>query len=155
MKLKTNDSSNGGYPATAAFTYLNEELINILPSDLKKVIVSTRVISGHNGMESLNYINNKQKLYLLSGVEVYGSDPDDTAASITTQLDYYRNNNVNRENNINYTIKYYNSENWRWWLRTANCNDYGYKGVSKDGYLRSYNPNTSDRGGIAPAFRIA
>ena len=48
MKLKTDESNNGGYPATAAYTYLNEELINILPTDLKKVIASTRVISGHN-----------------------------------------------------------------------------------------------------------
>ena len=155
MKLKTDESSNGGYPATAAYTYLNEELINILPTDLKKVIASTRVISGHNISESTNYVNNKQKLYLLSGVEVYGSDPDDTASSTTTQLDYYRNNNVNRGNNISYTIKYYNSENWRWWLRTPNYSDYGYNGVSKDGYLRHYYPNNSDRGGIAPAFRIA
>ena len=155
MKLKTDESNNGGYPATAAYTYLNEELINILPTDLKKVIASTRVISGHNISESTNYVNNKQKLYLLSGVEVYGSDPDDTASSTTTQLDYYRNNNVNRGSNISYTIKYYNSENWRWWLRTPNYSDYGYNGVSKDGYLRHYYPNNSDRGGIAPAFRIA
>ena len=76
-------------------------------------------------------------------------------SSTTTQLDYYRNNNVNRGSNISYTIKYYNSENWRWWLRTPNYSDYGYNGVSKDGYLRHYYPNNSDRGGIAPAFRIA
>ena len=44
---------------------------------------------------------------------MYGSDPDDTAASTTNQLDYYRDNNVNRGSNISYTIKYYNSENWR------------------------------------------
>ena len=154
MKLKDTNSNVGGYPVTNAYTYLNGKLLNSLPADLKAILAKTRVISGHSNLESANYVDYNQKLYLLSGVEVFGSDPDDTAASTTTQLDYYRNNNVTRTNNINYAIKFKGSNNWRYWLRTANYNKYGYQAVSRNGLLNNYYPDTVDQAGIAPAFRI-
>ena len=89
--MNSTNTNVGGWPATEMRTYLNGTFFNSLPSDLKSVIKSTRVISGYgsNGTDSTNFTTT-DNLYLLSGVEVFGSDNCDTAAGTTHQLEYYQ-----------------------------------------------------------------
>ena len=46
---KMNDSgkTTGGWPATSAITFVNNEIYNSLPNDLKSIIINTSVVSGH------------------------------------------------------------------------------------------------------------
>ena len=151
MKMNENYTNVGGYPATLVFDYLNNTLLEQLPSDLQGIIEPTRVISGYGNSETVfsNFISTNQKLYLLSGVEVFGSDSYDTAARTTTQLEYYQNPS-------NSKIKQYNLSDSRWWLRTPSCaNWYGdFRIVNNNGDLTIYMPNYSPSG-VSPAFRIA
>ena len=64
---KTND---GGWPASAMYTYVNTDLYNILPTDLKNVIIDTTVVSGH-GSSNDNNLTSIDKLYLLAPSEIY------------------------------------------------------------------------------------
>ena len=139
----------GGWPGSELHTYLEGDFYNSLPSDLQAAIKPTRVISGYgsNGTDSANFVSENQKLYLLSGVEVFGADEYDTAAGTTHQLEYYNNSS-------NSKIKQYNSSNSSWWLRSASsCSNNDFRAVPNSGALVSADACTTC--GVSPAFRIA
>ncbi len=143
----------GGWPASNIKSYLNSAILNTLPSELKNVIVDTKVISGHGLNDSSNFIST-DKLYFLSTKEIYGeSSKYDSIDTETKQLDYYEQQGVTI-NNYSRTIKQYNGVKSYWWLRSASpsyaerfaaVNDAGGNGA---GYAH-------DSSGISPAFRIA
>ena len=146
MKMRDTETNVGGYPATLVYDYLKNTLYGQLPSDLQVAIKPTRVISGHGSNDSINFTTT-DNLYLLSSVEVFGIDSNDTAANTTTQLEYYNNSS-------NSKIKQYNSSDSSWWLRPARSNNGGaFRSVNGSGGL-SYLDATSI-GGVSPAFRIA
>lgn len=147
------------YPASEIYAYLNGELYNSLPEDLKSSILNTRVITGHAPSESSNYINNNQKLYLLSKKEVSGDVNNDTAASATRQLDYYIGKNYISSGNTGFllvhdTSKYYEGSPGDWWLRTPEGTD--SFSVVESGYFISFDnlPYVFPTNLVAPAFRI-
>ena len=150
MKMQNSATNVGGYPATLVFDYLNNTLLGQLPGDLQSVIEPTRVISGYgnNGTDSANFISTSQKLYLLSGVEVHGADEYDTAASTTSQLDYYiGKTDADRK-------KQYNGSDTWWWLRPVySYDDRRFHSIDVNG--NSYSSNADDARGVSPAFRIA
>ena len=169
-----NDVVYPTYSGTMVYSYLQDTLYGQLPSDLKEAISTTRVISGYRcksdvwdseqskyvcqdleGENSITY----DKLYLLSNVEVFGSDSTDTASTTSVQLDYYRNNKVTFSTNNNYAIKNEsNGSKWAWWLRdipysfnNQNCMMYYY--VDKS-YFKPRYYYYNRVWGVAPAFRI-
>ena len=145
MKMRDTDTNLSGYPATLVYDYLKNTLYSQLPSDLQTVIKPTRVISGHGSNDSTNFTTT-DNLYLLSGVEVFGSDSYDTASNTTHQLEYYNNSS-------NSKIKQYNSSNTSWWLRPAYSNDSSFFAfVYHYGSWTADNADTTN--GVAPAFRI-
>ena len=161
MKMRDTRTNVGGYPATLVYDYLKNTLYGQLPSDLQAAIKPTRVISGHgcngdwdntnkvcgNPDNSGNNFTSTDNLYLLSGVELFGSDDYDTAAGTTHQLEYY----VGKSNSDR--IKQYNSSNSYWWLRLAGSGyNAGFRTVANYGGLDYYSSNESF--GVAPAFRI-
>ena len=165
MQMRDTNTNVGGYPATLVFDYLNNTLLGQLPNDLQSVIEPTRVISGYgnNGTDSANFISTSQKLYLLSGVEVHGADSNDTAASTTSQLDYYVDMPSEAYDlcggcgaiGTKYprTIKQYNSTDTYWWLRPADSNDSSnFRGIDDKGILSRGNAGYAR--GVSPAFRI-
>ena len=143
----------GGWPASNIKSYLNSAILNTLPSELKNVIVDTKVISGHGLNDSSNFIST-DKLYFLSTKEIYGeSSKYDSIDTETKQLDYYEQQGVTI-NNYSRTIKQCNGVKSYWWLRSASpsyaerfavVNDAGGNGASY----------AHDSLGISPAFRIA
>ena len=144
MQMGDYNTSAGGYPATKVFDYLNNTLLGQLPSDLQSIIEPTRVISGHaDRADSANFVSENQKLYLLSGVEVYGYDSNDT--SMSEQLEYYQNNSGTKQ---------FNSSNEWWWLRTPCSSVRGtFRFVYATGGLGLQ--LAGHVGGVSPAFRIA
>ena len=147
----------GGWKETKMRHFVNTDIYNSLPNDLKEKILEIKVISGRGSKDTENIIS-YDKLYLLSTKELWGKDGEqysikyDTAEDETRQLDYYKQLNV-RTDNVAGAIKKYNNVDYVWWLRTA----YGYHwymfyGVFDDGYEDAEFSRLL--GGVSPAFRI-
>ena len=158
MNPYTNGSTNGdgnkgGWEYSEMRTYVNSDIYNALPTELKNAIIDTTVVSGHGSKDSANFTTT-DKLYLLSTEEVWGSNLSwDTANAETRQLDYYANLGVTDTSNYSGAIKKYNNSNSWWWLRSAfSSNSSGFGNVLNDGYYNGSNVNQIC--GVAPAFRI-
>ena len=150
----------GGWPATAMRTYANGEFFNKLPSELRNVIIETKVVSGHGNTSGETNFTSTDKIYLLSAHEVWEDvtlstnslSARDTAYGQTRQLDYYKNLGVTTSN-ISGAIKKYNNSNSRWWLRAADSdNTTSFLRVTRSGVWS--NDGASNPFGVAPAFRI-
>lgn len=142
--------NEGGYPGSIAYGYIKDSLFYQLPDDLQSVIINTRVISGHGYWDPENHIT-IDKLYLLSGKEITGVANYDSAASLTTQLDYYKNMGVVDTTNASVAIKKYQDSNHYWWLRTADATA-SFQIIFTSGIVAGSSP--SGNNGISPAFRI-
>ena len=157
--MNSTDTNVGGWPATEARELANGEYFNYLPSDLQKVIIDTRVISGHGNTAGETNFTSTDKLYLLSAHEVYGTSipisTNDTAWNNTRQLDYYKARNVTADGHWSSAMKWYNINEmaYWWWLRAANStNNSFFFSVNSYGHWTA--TNASNNSGFAPAFRI-
>ena len=157
--MNSSQTSVGGWPATEMRTYANGEFYNNLPAELRKVIIDTKVISGHNDDDSTNYTST-DKIYLLSAHEVWadkviydGGNERDAAYNQTRQLDYYANLKVTTNNYSGAIKKNINGSNSSWLLRGADSlsTDY-FLAVTNYGSWAGYGGNLP--AGFAPAFRI-
>ena len=155
--MNDTDTNVGGWPATSMRIFVNNDIYNLLPSDLKNGIIDTTVVSSYGSEDSSNFTST-DKLYLLSPTEIWsdwksnsGSNYD-TARDVTRQLDYYKNEGVTTSN-YSKAIKFYNSTDDWWWLRSArSIDDYSFYNVYYYGGW-SYDSAT-DTYGVSPAFRI-
>ena len=157
--FKSTNKNVGGWKDSELRTYVNGTIYNALPSELQNVISSTKVISSHGATYGETNFETQDKLYLLSGHEVYEDgtynqiSTYDTAYSNTKQLDYYKNQGVTADGNAG-AIKQYNGSNEYWWLRSAYTYNYG-------DFIRVYdsgrwaNDGAPNSNGVSPAFRIA
>ena len=151
-KMNDTNTNKGGWPASSMYTYLNNDIYNSLPKDLKGVIKETLTVSGHGKNDTDNFTSTDDKLYLLSTPEVWNDKSSDTAWNKTRQLDYYKNIGVTTIN-FDGTIKKNNGSDAWWWLRSAisiNSNFFYY--ISNGGGWYDY--NASNAYGVSPAFRI-
>ena len=167
-ELKMNDTATnvGGWPGSKIYGYVNIDIYNALPVDLRAVIIDTEVVSGHgsgdkNTSRTDGNWTSTDKLYLLSTKEVWGdctqSNCYDTATEVTRQLDYYVNLGVVTSDSTKYkeTIKQFNGSDQVWWTRTARVhsdNIYYFLNVYFDGSPATLNAHY--KYGVAPAFRI-
>ena len=146
-----------GWPASSMYTFVNNDIYNALPSELRNVIIDTTVVSSHGSKDTANFIST-DKLYLLSTAEVWAQGSSntidyDTARDNTRQLDYYSNLGTSTSNYSGTIKKYRTSTAW-WWLRSAASNrrDSFYI-VSNDGtWVKDC--SASGNGYLSPAFRI-
>lgn len=151
--MNSTSTTIGGWPASDMYTYVQNDIYNALPSELKNGIIDTYVVSGHGKNDPANFTST-DKLYLLSTMEVWGSNPGgyDTATAETRQLDYYKSQGVTTSN-ISGAIKQYNGSNTKWWLRAAISNDSSsFYFVYTSGDWSGTNAFFTY--GVAPAFRI-
>ena len=157
-EMNDTDTNVGGWPASSMYDFVNYDIYNSLPSDLKSTIIDTTVVSSHGSTNGENFTS-IDKLYLLSLKEVYSDwstnsySSYDSAKDLTRTLDYYINKNVTSSDNSETIKKYKTTDSW-WWLREAHSNyDHSFFIVPTDdySYLSTY-ANTS--GGVSPAFRI-
>ena len=158
-RFNSTATNVGGWKDSELRTYINGTIFSALPSDLKMVMIQTKVISGHGNKANETNFSTSDALYLLSAHEVYEDGTGnkvssiDTAYGTTKQLDYYKNQGVTTSNYAG-TIKQYNGSDSDWWLRSANS-------FNTSGFLLSANSGWHDGDasisaiGISPAFRIA
>ena len=153
-KMNDTDTNVGGWPATSMRTFINNDIYNAIPSELRNAIIDTTVVSGHGSTSGETNFTSTDKLYLLAPKEIYTdfNDTDDTAKDLTRTLDYYTNIRVTTRNHSGAKKKNGTNADW-WWLRAAHSsasNNFYY--VSSIG---SYtNKIADDTNGVSPAFRI-
>ena len=146
----------GGWPATTMRTFVNNDIYNAIPDEIKNAIIDTTVVSGHGKSDTENFTST-DKLYLLSTAEVWSQGSSstistDSARDNTRQLDYYKNLGTSTSNYSGAIKKNGTSADF-WWLRAANSNDTSrFLRVNNYGY--SNNSNASISSGVAPAFRL-
>ena len=155
---KMNDTATnvGGWPATTMRTFVNNDIYNAIPSELKNAIVDTTVVSGYGSKDTENFIST-DKLYLLSTAEVWAQGSSntieyDTARDNTRQLDYYKNLGTSTSNYSGAIKKNGTSADY-WWLRAASSDNPGiFFSVNDYGdWINTYAKYTR---GVAPAFRL-
>ena len=156
-KMNDTDTNVGGWPATSMRTFINNDIYNAIPSELRNAIIDTTVVSGHGKSDTANFTS-IDKLYLLSLKEVYSDwstnsySPYDSAKDLTRTLDYYTSIGVTTDN-YSGAIKKNGTSASYWWLRAAFSNyTYNFLSVNSYGNYYSYTANTT--GGVAPAFRL-
>ena len=153
-----NDTATnaGGWPATTMRTFVNNDIYNAIPSEIKNVIIDTTVVSGHGKSDTENFTST-DKLYLLSTAEVWAQGSSntistDTARDNTRQLDYYKNLGTSTSN-YSGAIKKNGTSASSWWLRTAYSNTaFTFLFVSNSGGWSANNATIAS--GVAPAFRL-
>ena len=150
--MNNKQTNLGGWRDSAMRTYLNSDIYEALPSDLKGIIADTTVVSGHGSTAGEENFTTTDKLYLLSGKEVWNSNDYDTAYNTTRQLDYYANLGVTTSNYSGAIKKYNGNADW-WWLRPASSNlDDRFLRVGNDGGWTNYLATIAT--GVSAVFRI-
>ena len=151
--MNDTNTNVGGWPATSMRTFVNNDIYNAIPSEIKNAIIDTTVVSGHGSTSGETNFTSIDKLYLLAPKEIYTNFPssDDTANDLTRTLDYYTNIGVTTSN-CSGAKK--NGIRAPWWkLRTANSyNTASFLLVSIGGSDFSNNANFTN--GVSPAFRL-
>ena len=154
-----NDTATnvGGWPATSMRTFVNNDIYNAIPSEIKNAIIDTTVVSGHGSTSGETNFTSTDKLYLLSTAEVWSQGSSntidlDTARHNTRQLDYYKNLGVTTSNGSG-AIKKNGTSATNWWLRATISNfSYHFFNVSNIGEWNSNYAHITY--GVAPAFRL-
>ena len=143
----------GGWPATTMRTFVNNDIYNAIPDEIKNAIIDTTVVSGHGKSNAENFTST-DKLYLLSTAEVWAQGSsntisDDAARDVTRQLDYYKNLGTSTTNRSGAVKK----SGYAWWLRVANSSDNNnFYRVNNRGDWSNNNASTIN--GVSPAFRL-
>ena len=157
--MNDTNTNVGGWPATSMRTFVNNDIYNALPSEIKNAIIDTTVVSGHGSTSGETNFTSTDKLYLLSTAEVWAQGSSntikyDTARDVTRQLDYYKNLGTSTStSNYSGAIKKNGTSDSYWWLRAAYSNSTYY-------FFRVYangdwaNSNAINTDGVAPAFRL-
>ena len=184
-KHNMNDTNTnvGGWPATSMRTFVNNDIYNAIPSEIKNAIIDTTVVSGHGSEDTENFTST-DKLYLLSTAEVWADEVSssniinkinsnttifslpapvepgltvslfhDNARDVTRQLDYYKNLGVTTFSNKNGAIKKNGTSASSWWLRAAPSNTTNYFFDVTD--IGSWSATDAySTFGVSPAFRF-
>ena len=160
IRTRTMNDTNtnvGGWPATSMRTFVNNDIYNALPSEIKNAIIDTTVVSGHGKTSGETNFTSTDKLYLLSTAEVWAQGSSntieyDTARDVTRQLDYYKNLGTSTSN-YSGAIKKNGTSATDWWLRVASSNSTNsfFSVYGNGDWYTNYAANTY---GVAPAFRL-
>ena len=160
--MNSSSTNKGGWPATSMRTFVNNDIYNAIPSEIKNAIIDTTVVSGHGSTSGETNFTSTDKLYLLAPGEVYSDWSTltdnlhrDTAKDLTRTLDYYTNIGVTTSNDSG-AIKKKDTYAWPYWLRSAISDTVtdgeGFYTTSETGYCNMDGPSTIY--GLSPAFRI-
>ena len=156
---KMNDTATnvGGWPATSMRTFVNNDIYNAIPSELRNLIIDTATVSGYGSEDTENFTST-DKLYLLAPGEVWSdwktiSDAQyDTTKNLTRTLDYYTAQGVTTSN-YSGAIKKNGTNAYIWCLRTPHSITYNsFFVVNYTGGWTLYSAH--DTNGVSPAFRI-
>ena len=157
--MNGSSTNKGGWPASdEMYTFVNNDIYNALPNELRNVIIDTTVVSSHGSEDTANFTST-DKLYLLAPGEVWSDWKTsrvasyDTARDLIRTLDYYTVQGVTTSNSSG-AIKKNGTSAGRWWLRAAhsfNSTDFIIVSSAGDWSTGTFAIGSS---GLAPAFRI-
>jgi len=150
--MKEDSSNRGGWEACDMRVFVNNDIFNSLPEELRNIIIETFVVSGHGYLDQNNFMS-VDKLYLLSSHEIWGEidNPVDTAYNNTRQLDYYSMKGVTIDNYDDAT-KYNGSTKLLLWLRSTTWRLSDHFDMNNSGFMYGYYSGVPY--GVSPAFRI-
>ena len=148
-----------GWPASSMYAFVNNDIYNSIPDEIKNAIIDTVTVSGHGSTSGETNFTSTDKLYLLSSKEIFAdfssadiSNNSDTATDLTRTLDYYTSIGVTLSNR-NGAIKKNGTNSDKWWLRGALSNDNSvFFRVAENGSSEATNAKFVN--GVSPAFRI-
>ena len=156
-KMNDTNTNVGGWPATSMRTFVNNDIYNAIPSEIKNAIIDTTVVSGHGSKDTANFTST-DKLYLLAPTEIYSdwksnsNSSNDTAKDLTRTLDYYTSIGVTASS-YSGAIKKNGTSVTYWGFRTAHSHlPYSFLNVNSNGAWISRDAYSTS--GVAPAFRI-
>ena len=153
-EFNSSTSNTGGWSSSELRTFINNDIYNALPIDLRNIIIDTIVVSGHGKSDSTNFVTT-DKLYLLAPKEIFSnwSNSYDTAKSLTRTFDYYISAGVTTSN-YSGAKKYKGTSAYYWWLRSAySTSNSDFFRVNRSGGWSGSNTATAANG-VSPAFRI-
>ena len=137
-------TNKGGWEESEIRRYLNEEVIELLPDELKKVIKPTKIVQVWDGKRR----ETEDKLFLLSRTQVFGKYENYEAIEPSdSQIDIFENQRerVKECEEV--------EEVYCWWLRSPVSSTSGiFCYVFTDGTV--YGNTASNSYGVAPAFCI-
>ena len=147
-----------GWPATSMRTFVNNDIYNAIPSEIKNAIIDTAVVSGHGSTSEETNFTSTDKLYLLAPGEIYSDwstyqySSYDTAKDLTRTLDYYKNLGTSTSNYSGAIKTNGTSAEW-WWLRAARSDtNYYFYIVDNNGDWSYIYANSTYK--VSPAFRL-
>ena len=150
--MNSEETSVGGWPASEIRTFLNSDIYNVLPAELKNGIIDTIVRSDCSLSEGSLKFTSIDKLYLLTTTEVYGLGWNDSVYNLSRQLDYYSLKEVTPDQ-YSAVRKKYNGEHSTWWFRTVpNLSDTSFAFATFAGRPDFEYANYPQ--GVSPVFRI-
>ena len=153
-EFNSSTSNTGGWSSSELRTFINNDIYNAFPVDLRNIIIDTIVVSGHGKNDSTNFVTT-DKLYLLAPKEIFSnwSNSYDTAKSLTRTFDYYISAGVTTSN-YSGAKKYKGTSAYYWWLRSAySTSNSDFFRVNRSGGWSGSNTATAANG-VSPAFRI-
>ena len=157
-KMNDTNTNVGGWPATSMRTFVNNDIYNAIPSEIKNAIIDTTVVSGHGSTSGEGNFTSTDKLYLLAPGEVWSNWKTnseasyDTAKDLTRTLDYYTNIGVTTSN-YSGAIKKNGTSASNWWFRAAYS--YTTNNFLRVGSIGDYSGNDAyATRGVSPAFRL-
>ena len=92
--INTTYTDKGGWPGSEMYTFVNNDIYNSLPSDLKNSIINTTVVSSYGNEDTENFTS-IDKLYLLSTAEVWAN-----TVSSSNSINKTYNNSLNTSYNV-------------------------------------------------------
>ena len=147
-----------GWPASSMYTFVNNDIYNALPSEIKNAIIDTTVVSGHGSTSGETNFTSTDKLYLLAPKEIYSDwstyqySTYDTVKDLIRTLDYYTAQGVTTSSHSG-AIKKNGTSAAKWWLRSANSNNYvSFSFADSYGVWSTLPANITN--GVSPAFRL-
>ena len=154
-KMHSTTTNVGGWAASSMRTYVNNDIFNALPTELRNGIIDTTVVSGHGSTAGETNFTSVDKLYLLAAKELWEEgSTSDTANDSMRQLDYYQMKGVT-VNNSSFAVKKNNGIKSSWWLRsTESSSTLVYTYVSYNEGIKSFSFSNGSAG-VSPAFRVA
>lgn len=143
--MNSSDINTGGYPASAMKTWVENNIYNKLPADLKAIVapVKKKCYTTYNQASSLSEAN--YNVWLLAEAEVVDSVSYTVGNGEGTKYPIFTDN-ASR-------IKKVNGSAYDWWLRSACSSDStDFVSVNPDGNVRSR--LASDSNGVAVGLCI-
>ena len=135
--MNSNGTNIGGWETSKMRTYLQDDILPTLPSDLQAVIKTVDKKSDVGNMDTTTLKTTEDKLFLFSPEEVGFNLISYYVQGQGTKYDYFTDNTSRIK-------KYLNNNSGYWWLRSACTYDtYGFYFVSSVGSKISHDAHNT------------